>query len=471
MKYNINIPKPVFEIINSLQKAGFEAYIVGGAVRDILTGKAVNDWDFTTNATPEEMLKIFKKAYYDNKFGTVGIPSPIPEERPYEITTFRTEHGYSDRRRPDKVRWGKSLEEDLSRRDFTINAMAFELIRNGQLIPDDTKSILQITARLIDNFHGQDDLSKKLIRTVGDPNKRFQEDALRMMRAIRIASEIGFTVDEDTLSAIRKNASLINQISKERIREEILKLISSKFPADGMLLLKNSGLMEIVLPELHASFGVEQKSPGRHHIFDVGTHSILSLKFVSERNSDPITRFATLIHDIGKPATRKVLENGTITFYNHEVVGGIISKRISKRLRFSKKDADKLFRLVRWHQFSVDEHQTDSAIRRFIKRVGKENIKDIIDLRIGDRLGGGAKMTSWRLEEYIRRISEVQKQPFSITDLRISGYDVMRIKKIDTGPLVGKILKEIFKKVVNKEIENKRDVLLKEIEKYGDTNS
>jgi putative nucleotidyltransferase with HDIG domain len=280
-----------------------------------------------------------------------------------------------------------------------------------------------------------------------------------MMRAIRIAAQLGFTVDDDTLAAIKSNSALIDKISRERIHDELIKILSSGFPSDGILLLYNSGLMDQILPELSKTFGVEQKSPGRHHIYDVGTHSIMALKFVAERNTDPIVRLATLIHDIGKPQTFKILENGTITFYNHEMVSAKIANRIADRLRFSKKDSEKLYKLVRWHQFSVDERQTDSAIRRFIRHVGKEYLNDILDLRVGDRLGGGARETSWRLEEYKRRIIEVQKQPFSVSDLKISGFDIMKIKNIPSGPLVGKYLKELFDKVVNKEIANERQVL------------
>lgn len=456
----ITIPNKTKEIIRIFDNAGYEIYLVGGAIRDILMGKTVYDWDFVTNARPDNVLKLFKDAFYDNKFGTVGVPSDNINERPYEITTFRTEHGYSDSRRPDKIEWGKSLEADLSRRDFTVNAMALKKVNGkGQEIKSEN------TFHLIDPFNGQKDLDNKLIRAVGDANERFSEDALRMMRAIRIASEIGFAIEEKTLSAIKANAALIDRISRERIHDELLKILGSNFPQEGILLMRNSGLMDYILPELSKTFGVEQKSPERHHIYDVGTHSLMSLKFVAQRNSNPIVRFATLIHDIGKPQTYKKMKNGIITFYNHELVSAKIAKRIAERLRFSVKDSEKLYLLVRWHQFSVDERQTDSAIRRFIRRVGRENTHDMIDLRVGDRLGGGARETSWRLEEYKRRIVEVQKQPFSVTDLKISGFDIMKVKKIKPGPEVGKLLNELFDKVVNKEIENKKSELLKTLAK------
>ncbi len=439
-----NIPDEVCEILKKVEDAGYEVYIVGGAVRDILLGINVDDWDYTTNATPEELLKIFKDGYYNNKFGTVGIPSKISLD-PHEITTFRTESGYSDKRRPDKVAWGKTLEEDLQRRDFTINAMALK---------PEGKNF-----KVIDLYGGEKDLKNKTIRAVGDPRDRFSEDALRLMRAIRIASQLGFKIEDKTFEGIMTNTALIGRIAKERVKDELLKILASPHPDKGMEMLKDSGLMEQILPEASKMFGVEQKSPGRHHIYDVGTHAMMSLKFC--KSTDPITRFATFIHDIGKPQTFKKNEEGLITFYNHEVVGEAIAKRIAERLRFSKKETDKLLTLVRWHQFTVDEHQTDSAVRRFITHVGSQNLDDMLALRVADRLGGGAKETSWRLEEFKKRLNEVQKQPFSIKDLKINGNDVMKTLNLKPGPKVGQILEKLFKEVEEKIIENVKDVLLK----------
>jgi putative nucleotidyltransferase with HDIG domain len=459
----IPLPKEVRNILNIFEKNEFEIYIVGGAVRDILLGKIVYDWDFTTNATPEQMLKILPKdAYYTNEFGMVGIPSEKEGERPYEITTFRTEHGYSDTRRPDKVEWGETLEEDLKRRDFTINAMALSSREKSK------KAKRKDTFALIDPYNGQKDLRSKLIRAVRDPRERFSEDALRMMRAVRIAAELGFTIEEKTHSAIKSSTGLIDKIAKERIRDELLKILKSDHPFKGMTMFRNTGLMEKVLPELEKTFGVEQKSPGRHHIYDVGTHSMLSLKHVAKKNQDSIVRLATLIHDIGKPQTYKKLDTGVITFYNHELVSARIAKRISHRLRFSNKQAEKLYLLVRFHQFTVNEKQTDSAVRRFIRNVGKENVVDMLDLRVGDRLGGGARETSWRLEEFKKRLVEVQKQPFTVHDLKITGHDIMKALNIKPGPEVGKILEKLYEEVVEKKLKNKKRELserLKEIKK------
>lgn len=446
MNLDVQLPKSVAEIIKEFTDAKYEIYIVGGAVRDILTGKEVHDWDFTTNATPEEILKVFPDGFYDNIFGTVGIKSE-EFERPLEVTTFRTEFGYTDNRRPDKVAWGKTLEEDLERRDFTINALA-----------------LDKDLTLIDRYKGQEDLDKKIIRAVGNPDDRFGEDALRMMRAVRIATELGFTIEETTFDAIKKNAALIGKIAKERVKDELFKLIASPNAADGVMLLKDSGLVAEILPEMIKCFGIEQKSPGRHHTYDVGTHLVMSLKFC--KSEDAVTRFATLIHDIGKPLTYKKLENGTITFYNHEMVSTKIAENIADRLRFSKKEKDKFLTLVRWHQFTVDEHQTDSAIRRILRNVGPENMEDMLALRVGDRLGGGARETSWRLEEFKKRLIEVQKQPFTVRDLKIDGNDVMKELKLKPGPRVGEILEALFEEVVEKKIPNEKESLIKRLTSF-----
>lgn len=440
---DFRLPQEVERIFQEMTAAGYEIYLVGGAVRDMIMGKPVDDWDFTTNATPEQILKVFPDAYYNNRFGTVGVPATEGSGfNPHEITTFRSEEEYSDARRPDKVTWGTSLTEDLKRRDFTINAIA--LAKNEE-------------CELMDPYDGQKDIKKRLIKAVGEPNERFSEDALRLMRAVRIASELNFKIEEKTLHAIKANASLINKIAKERVRDELLKIVASMHPVEGITLFRETGLMDEILPELSKTFGVEQKSPGRHHIYDVGTHCLMSLKHCN--STDSITRFATLIHDIGKPQTFKII-NGTITFYNHEMVSAKIARNIAERLRFSKDQKDKLVTLVRWHQFTVDEHQTDSAIRRFIRHVGKENIDEMLALRTGDRLGGGAKETSWRLEEFKKRLIEVQKEPFTVHDLKITGHDIMKELNIKPGPEIGKILNQIFNEVVEKKVPNKKKELV-----------
>ena len=441
----LKLPAEVKTIMSKMNNAGYEIYVVGGAVRDLLTGKIVTDWDYTTNATPESIQEVFPSSFYDNSFGTVGIPSQS-DLHPHEITTFRTEHGYSDSRRPDEVKWGKSLIEDLKRRDFTINAIA-----------------LSANKEITDPFNGQKDLKKKIVKAVGEPQERFGEDALRMMRAIRFASQLGFTIESNTLDAISTHATLINKVASERVRDELFKIFLSPYPDEGITLLRNTGLLEIILPEAEKMFGVDQRSPQRHHIYDVGTHALMSLKHC--QSSDVITRFATFIHDIGKPQTYKKLDNGVITFYNHEIVSAKIASRIADRLRLSKAQKDNLWRLVRYHQFTVDEVQTDSAIRRFIKNVGVNNIDEMLELRRSDRLGSGARETSWRTEDFKARIAEVQKQPFTVHDLKLTGHNIMKELNLKPGPKIGEIMDELFKAVMAKEVKNTKPALLKKLKK------
>lgn len=441
-KIKSEIPKPIWDIFNTFTEKGFEIYLIGGGTRNLLLGKRVENPDFTTNATPEEIQKLLPESFYDNAFGTVGMKV---DEEVFEITTYRSESGYADKRHPDHISWGKTLEEDLSRREFTISAIAAGYNTEKDL-------------ELVDMYNGQEDLLKnKVIKAIGDPNERFSEDALRMIRAIRIAAQLSLQIEEKTLVAINKNAHLINQIANERIREEILKILSTEHPDEGFTLLLESGLLKEIFPELIKGYGLAQ---AKHHIYDVWTHSLMALKYCP--SPDPIVRLATLLHDVGKPVVYKG-EGENRTFYNHEVAGTTIVRNIADRLRFSKKDKERLILLVRWHQFTVDEHQTDSAIRRFIVNVGKENIQDMLDLRIGDRLGGGAKETSWRLEEFKQRIIEVQKQPFSTNDLKIDGNDIMEILKIGPGPKVGKILLELFNEVVEDQQKNTKEYLLNRI--------
>ena len=432
------IPKEIVNIIKIFKKNNWQIYIVGGAVRDLIIKRTVQDWDLATNATPQDIIDLFpKNSFYNNKFGTVTV---VNKKKKIEITTFRSEAGYSDKRHPDKVAWGKTIQEDLSRRDFTINAIAMNYAKDK--------------IELIDPFDGQKDLKKALIRAVKNPEERFSEDALRMLRAIRISSQLGFTIENKTFTAIKKNASAMSKISRERVRDELWKMLQSPFPAEGFIFLKNSQLMPFVIPELEKTYDVAQ---AKHHIYDVWTHSLEALRHCPSK--DPLVRLATLLHDIGKPAAARGTGEER-TFHNHEVIGAAIARRIAGRLRLSNKEAERLWRLIRWHQFTVNENQTDKAIRRFIKNIGKENLADILDLRIGDRLGGGARRTSWRLELFKKKLAEVQKQPFSIKDMKVNGKDVMKALSIPPGPRVGQILKLLFTEIEDhKKLNNRRYLL------------
>ena len=456
----IKLPKEVNELMNKFKKNKFQIYVVGGAVRDALLDKHVDNWDFTTNATPEQILKLFPDAFYNNVYGTVTVPikneqlnNETIKQLLFEITSFRTESNYSDSRHPEKIEWAKTVEEDLSRRDFTINAIALRLTSFAQG---------KITYEIVDPYNGQKDLKNKLIKAVGEPDKRFDEDALRLLRAIRFTSQLGFLIEDKTRESIQKNASLITKISWERIREEFLKILSSDHPGEGIFFLKNTGLLSYILPEVDICFTIPQKSPKRHHIYDVGTHSVMALKHCPSK--DPITRFATLIHDIGKAKTfYKDEKTDLITFYNHEVVGKKQAEKIADRFKLSNKQKDKLVTLVAEHQFTVSEDQTDKSVRRFIRGVTKDYLQDMLDLRTGDRIGSGATPTSWRLDLFKKRLLEVQKQPFQIKDLKIDGTDVMKILKIKPGPKVGEVLQKLFDQVVEEKIKNERQMLLDQV--------
>lgn len=445
------ISDDVKNVYNILRSDGHKVYFVGGCVRNLLIDTEPKDWDLSTNATPEQIQKIFPDSFYDNTFGTVGVPIKKGEQtiQVVEITTFRKESGYENVRHPSKVEWGKTIEEDLSRRDFTMNAIALEIVNDK-------------TVNIIDPYNGQKDIKDKIIKTVRDPNERFSEDALRLLRLIRFATQTGFTVEDNTWQAAKKNVHLIQRISKERIRDELLKILASVNPYQGIIMLDEIGILDIIIPELSRGKGLSQERPGRHHVHDVFTHNLLALKHTPSH--DPIVRLATLIHDVGKPYVENKDEKGLIIFHNHEVIGARLASAIAERLRLSKKQRGKIFTLVRWHMFTVDEKVTDSAIRRFIRRVGVENIIDMIDLRIGDRLGSGTQTAeSWRLKLFKERIEKELNPPFSINDLAIDGNDVMRELGIKPGPQVGKILHQLFEEVDEDLSKNNREFLISRI--------
>ena len=440
----VKLPDHIIKFIRSFEEKGYEIYVVGGAVRNLLLEKPIDNWDFTTNATPEQIQALFPDAFYNNAYGTVTIPK---DETIYEVTPYRKESDYTDSRHPDKIAWAKTVEEDLARRDFTINAIAY----NGK--------------KNIDPYDGKKHIKEKIIVAVGDPDKRFKEDALRLIRGVRFASQLGFLIEKKTNNSLIRNSQLIKNISWERIRDEFLKILGSDHPSEGVLFLHNTSLLKYILPEVEVCFEIPQKSPKRHHIYDVGTHLIMSLKHCP--STDPITRFATLIHDIGKAKTfHKDEKTELITFYNHEVAGTYHAQEIAKRFRLSNEQKEKLIRLVEHHQFTVSEEITDKAVRRFIKDVGKEYLQDMLDLRTGDRIGSGATPTSWRYELFKKRVVEVQKEPFTVKDLKIDGHDVMEVLKIKPSKQIGDILDELFDQGVEKKIENKREILLGQLINY-----
>ena len=443
------IPKEIKQVYSKVHDAGFEVYFVGGCVRNMLMNIPVKDWDLTTNATPEQIVKLFPDSFYDNQFGTVGLPTK--SNGVVEITTFRTENGYSDRRHPEIVGWGKTIDEDLSRRDFTMNAIAMKI---------DGKQTLT------DPFGGQTDIKNKLIRTVGNPKERFKEDALRLLRAVRFATILDFDIEKETGKEIVNDSDLIKHISGERVRDELIKILSSDDPYKGIMLLKSTGLLKEILPELLEGEDLSQVRPGRHHTTDVFTHNLLALKFCP--STDPIVRFAALLHDVGKPAVAGEDAQGLVTFYNHEVAGAKIAYEITKRLHFSKKETDRIVNLIRWHMFGVNEDQTDSAIRRFIRKIGVENVNDMLDIRIADRLGSGRPAESWRFNLFKQKVEEQLKPaPFSINDLKVDGNDIMKTLNLKPGPQVGKILQILFEEVDEDLSRNTKEYLLERMKEIN----
>jgi len=418
----MQIPLEVLEIIKKLNQADFEAYIVGGCVRDsILQNQSAikpKDWDITTNASPEQIQKLFPESVCENEFGTVLIKtdSKNPDLKIIEVTTFRKEGKYSDKRHPDKIEFAETIEEDLSRRDFTVNAMAMK-IKNTQYTIHHT----QYTS--VDPFNGQKDLQKKLIKAVGNPKERFSEDGLRLMRAIRFACELNFQIEPQTLKAIKDNASLLAFISKERIRDELIKIINSSQAVKGIFLLQENDLLKQIIPELEKGIGVTQN---KHHIYTVWEHAWRSLDYACKKEYSLEVRLASLFHDIGKPYTKEG-EGIDSTFYNHEWQGAKITARILSRLKFPKDKAEKIIKLVRCHGFVYDtEITTDAAIRRLLVKVGKENIQELAQVREADRIGSGCpKALPFRLRHFLFRVEKVLQelggQQPSLKILKING--------------------------------------------------
>jgi poly(A) polymerase/tRNA nucleotidyltransferase (CCA-adding enzyme) len=441
-----DIPDVVSRVTKGLKEAGFEAYLIGGCVRDLFMGRKPKDWDITTNATPEEIIPLFPKTFYENKFGTVAIVNELtedtksPEATPgdetlkiIEITPYRLEGAYSDYRRPDEVVFSKNILDDLKRRDFTINSIAYDVE----------------TGELIDPFFGVADLAKGVIRTVGSPADRFSEDGLRMMRAVRFHVELGFVLDSETEKAIFENSHILQHISKERIRDEFIKIIMSPSPMEGLVVLNKLGLLPYIIPELVESIGVEQNQA---HAYDVWTHLLKTVQHSADKGYPLHVRLAALFHDVSKPATRKWdNEAKQWTFYGHEVVGSRVTAKILENLKFSRETIENVTNLVRWHMFFSDtETVTHSAVRRLIANVGKDKVWDLINVRLCDRIGTGRpKENPYRLRKYQAMIDEVMADPVSVGMLKIDGKRLMEILNIKPGPVIGNILNALLEEVLD----------------------
>src|SRR3989344_1841163 len=444
----MTLPKEVKGIIKALEGVGFEAYAVGGCVRDFVLSNVKglsiepSDWDITTNAKPEEIQKVFTKSVYENDFGTVAVNTESKNEnlKIIEITTYRVEEKYTDKRHPDEVKFTKKLEDDLARRDFTVNAIAYD----GK--------------KFIDFFDGQKDIKNKIIRAVGNPDKRFNEDALRLLRAIRFAVQLNFAIEPETAKAIKKNANDLAAISKERIRDELIKIIMTENAKLGIEMLREFGLLKHILPEIEEGFGVGQN---KHHIYTVWEHNLLALNWAVKHNYKLENRLASLLHDVGKPKTKRG-DGLDSTFYNHEVVGAKMTAKILERLKFPKKFIEKVVLLVRYHLFYYNvEEVSESSVRRLVKNVGPENMDDLLEVRIADRKGSGVpKAEPYKLRHLRAVIEKVSHDPISVKMLKINGDILMKELKIEPGQKIGYLLNILLDEVLDDPEKNTEEHLM-----------
>ncbi len=456
METRLNIPGEVEALCSTLRDAGCEAYLVGGCVRDLLIGREPKDWDITTNATPEKIQSLFEETFYENEYGTVGVvtQSEDPRLKVVEITPYRIEGKYSNARHPDEVRFGDNLSDDLKRRDFTINAIAYE----------------PSSALLVDEHGGKEDLDGKLIRTVGDAHERFEEDALRMLRAVRLAAELDFAIESATAAGIAAQAAQLAKISRERVRDELIRIVMSPRPMQALYIAQKLGLLTYMIPELEEGIGCDQNQA---HSFDVFEHSLRALQHGADKGWSLDVRLAALLHDVGKPRTREWSdEKKDWTFHGHDVVSAKMAKNILADLKFPKDTVDKVSLLARIHMFFSDPDQiTLSAVRRTIARVGQDNITDLLNLRVCDRIGTGRpKEHPFRLRKYMSMIDEALRDPVSVAMLKIDGTKIIGLGE-RPGPRVGWILHALLEEVLDDPAKNTEDYLEKktsELSKMGE---
>ncbi|OGG38245.1 hypothetical protein A3I34_01960 [Candidatus Jorgensenbacteria bacterium RIFCSPLOWO2_02_FULL_45_12] len=467
------IPKEVIDTGNALVACKHEAFIVGGCVRDLIIGVRPNDWDIATDASPDDIRKIFPDSVYENDFGTVGVKTDSDDQtlKMIEVTTFRAEGTYSDKRHPDEVKFVKTIEEDLSRRDFTINAMAIDI--NPRILSSKSNEISKFAppaggqnSKLIrDPYDGQGDLNKKIIRAVGNPDERFEEDALRLLRAVRLSVQLGFSIEQHTKNALKKNSRLLKYIAKERVRDEFQKLILSERAADGIFRLEETGILEFIIPELREGIGCKQN---KHHVYEVFEHNTRALEYAARKGYSLEVRLASLLHDIGKPRTKRG-QNTEATFHGHEAVGARIAAAALKNLRFSNDVIEKVRHLIRYHMFYYNVGEvSESGVRRFIARVGVENIDDILKVREADRIGSRVpKAFPYKLRHLLFMIEKVRHDPVHPKMLAVRGDDVMKILGIPAGPKIGEILFILLDDVLDDPSLNTKEYLEKRVKDLG----
>jgi tRNA nucleotidyltransferase (CCA-adding enzyme) len=430
------IPQPVHELMGVLWGAGHAAYVVGGSLRDVLLDRQPFDWDLATDARPDEILKLFPSAVYENAYGTVAVRH---RDDLYEVTTFRTDHDYTDFRRPHRVEFGAQVEVDLARRDFTANAVAWGAAAGGE-------------PGLVDPHGGRDDIAVGILRAVGDPKARFEEDALRMVRAVRLAATLGFAIEPVTLAGIEGNTDLVRYLSGERIQTELSKLLAAERPSVGLRLLADTGLLKRISPDLAQQRGVPQnKAPGE----DLWDHTVRTVD--ATRADRPVVRLAALLHDIGKPATFS-----DDHFLGHEVVGAQLAGELLDKLRSPRAVRERVVHLVRQHMFSYEPAWSDTAVRRFIGKIGVEAIDDLFALREADNLGSGIAPDAGGLDELRERVARELEGELVLdrSKLEIDGRDLIEELGLRQGPQLGRILDELLEKVIVDPALNDRATLL-----------
>ena len=442
---HFSVPTEVAKVSRTLRATGFEAYLVGGCVRDLLIGREPKDWDVTTDATPEQIQNLFPDSFYENDYGTVGVKTGVDDAKLaiVEVTPYRLESGYSDNRRPDSVAFGTSLPQDLARRDFTINATALN----------------EESGELIDPYAGQKDIKDKLIRAVGNPHERFAEDALRMLRAVRLVAELGFGIDGDTATAIKDHSHLLKHVSRERVRDELVRVLNSKEPMNALVLAQQLGILEHIAPDLIRGIGVDQNQA---HSYDVFGHLMRTMQHAADKDWSFDIRLAGLFHDVSKPETRRWSEDKKDwTFHGHEVVGARVTKKALEDLRFSRETIEKVVKLVRWHMFFSDPEQiTLSAVRRIITNVGEENIWDLLNLRICDRIGTGRpKEQPFRFRKYKAMVEQALRDPISVAMLKTDGNRLMEVFHEKPGPKIGYALHALLEEILDDPARNTEEYL------------
>ena len=446
------IARPVLDICKELRSAGERAWVVGGCVRDTLRGEQVNDWDVATTARPKKVQKVFRKVIPTGiDHGTVTV---LWKGQPFEVTTLRGEGAYSDGRRPDHVVFVEDIDRDLARRDFTVNALAYDPV-DGQLV---------------DPFGGLTDMQDKVLRAVGEPSERFQEDGLRILRGARFVATLDFELEPGTEAAFRGALDTFRKVSPERVREEWMKTMKAETPSRAFEVMRRTGILEVTYPELLEQVGCEQN---QWHAYDVWNHT---MRVLDESAADPVERVAALLHDVAKPRTRaKSDKTGDWTFYHHEKLGADMAERWLHDYRFSNQERELVVGLIRHHLICYSNEWSDAAVRRFIKRVGRERVDPLLRLGKADALGKGRNVDEElaALKELRGRIDKTIEEGNALTtqDLAIGGRDVIEQLEGGAGPIVGEILRTLLDRVIEDPSLNRRDKLMpmvEELAKRGD---